>query len=632
MAYKKSNPNGSATMANSEPVVIASDQTSIPVAATLTAETTKVIGVTRTADGAGNLLTSTTNALDVNLKTSSITLPVSLATNTPTLQAGSTTTVTQATGTNLHTVVDSGAVTATLSAETTKVIGTVNQGTSPWVTSNATTSVVGNGAAATAQRVTLANDSTGIIATVGAVTAITNALPVGANVIGKVSIDQTTPGTTNKISISDSLGGSIFNTPYGRQQVELNPHQIFYDPFDTALDTTDRWTTPTVGNSAVTAVTSVGSMSLGTGTTASGWSKLTSQASFMPTVPGWIGFSFLNLFPDLAAPTANSYRFWGMGTIAAVPTTAAPMTDAAGFEISTAGKMFAVVYTAGTRTAVQDLSAATGNATQPTDALLHRYIVKYRTDRIYFYIDGESSAQLVATYSGTTATSGPSVQTLPISFLAVGGATPPVSNTQIISQGAVVWDASQNNNTLSDGSFQWRKATIKKASTAATATDTSLVVALNPTSPIVPGVAATNLGKAEDAAHASGDTGVFMLAVRNDNGATSFGQDQDYAPMAVDAGGRAIVTQKAPTGTLSNVASSATSVTLLAANVARQGATIYNDSTQVLYAKFGATASATSFTVLMVAAAYYEVPFGYTGIIDGIWASANGNARVTEIT
>lgn len=35
-------------------------------------------------------------------------------------------TVVQPTGTNLHTVVDSGAVTATLSAETTKVIGTVN--------------------------------------------------------------------------------------------------------------------------------------------------------------------------------------------------------------------------------------------------------------------------------------------------------------------------------------------------------------------------------------------------------------------------------------------------------------------------------------------------------------------------
>lgn len=42
------------------------------VQATLSAETTKVIGVVRTADGSGNLLTSTTNALDVNLKSSGL--------------------------------------------------------------------------------------------------------------------------------------------------------------------------------------------------------------------------------------------------------------------------------------------------------------------------------------------------------------------------------------------------------------------------------------------------------------------------------------------------------------------------------------------------------------------------------
>lgn len=47
------------------------------VQATLSAETTKVIGVVRTADGSGNLLTSTANALDVNIK-SPATLPVNM--------------------------------------------------------------------------------------------------------------------------------------------------------------------------------------------------------------------------------------------------------------------------------------------------------------------------------------------------------------------------------------------------------------------------------------------------------------------------------------------------------------------------------------------------------------------------
>lgn len=87
------------------------------------------------------------------------------------------------------------------------------------------------------------------------------------------------------------------------------------------------------------------------------------------------------------------------------------------------------------------------------------------------------------------------------------------------------------------------------------------------------------------------------------------------------------------TSTLSNVSSSATSVTVLASNSSRRQATVYNDSTAILYLKFGATASATSYTVQLPAAGYYELPQPvYTGILDGIWASANGNARVTELT
>lgn len=86
------------------------------------------------------------------------------------------------------------------------------------------------------------------------------------------------------------------------------------------------------------------------------------------------------------------------------------------------------------------------------------------------------------------------------------------------------------------------------------------------------------------------------------------------------------------TGTLTNVSSSATSVTILAANASRRGATIYNDSSRRLYVKFGTTASITDFTCLIDPGAYYEVPFRYSGRIDGIWASVNGTARVTELT
>lgn len=90
----------------------------------------------------------------------------------------------------------------------------------------------------------------------------------------------------------------------------------------------------------------------------------------------------------------------------------------------------------------------------------------------------------------------------------------------------------------------------------------------------------------------------------------------------------------APTATLSNVSGSASNVTILAANANRKRVVIHNDSTATLYLKFGVTASATSFTHKLIGGAVYESPSMpvYTGIIDGIWSSATGAARVTEFT
>lgn len=83
--------------------------------------------------------------------------------------------------------------------------------------------------------------------------------------------------------------------------------------------------------------------------------------------------------------------------------------------------------------------------------------------------------------------------------------------------------------------------------------------------------------------------------------------------------------------TLANVNSSASNVTLFAAAGNTNVRTIFNDSTAVLYVKFGATASTTSYTVQIAAGGYYEFPQPtYCGQVDGIWASANGAARLTS--
>jgi hypothetical protein len=125
----------------------------------------------------------------------------------------------------------------------------------------------------------------------------------------------------------------------------------------------------------------------------------------------------------------------------------------------------------------------------------------------------------------------------------------------------------------------------------------------------------------------TGETGPVFVAPFVYNGGNSWDR------LRGDALGLHISRQAtSATATLSNVAGSASSVTLLALNVARKGATIHNDSSAILYVKFGTTASTTSYTVKMVADAYFEFPFGFTGRVDGIWASATGSARITEMT
>lgn len=87
------------------------------------------------------------------------------------------------------------------------------------------------------------------------------------------------------------------------------------------------------------------------------------------------------------------------------------------------------------------------------------------------------------------------------------------------------------------------------------------------------------------------------------------------------------------TGTISSVAASTSSVTLLASNSSRKGFKLYNDSNSSCRVAFAATASTTSFTIFMGSNDFYEsVLPNYTGIITGIWNTAIGSMRITEYT
>jgi hypothetical protein len=106
-------------------------------------------------------------------------------------------------------------------------------------------------------------------------------------------------------------------------------------------------------------------------------------------------------------------------------------------------------------------------------------------------------------------------------------------------------------------------------------------------------------------------------------------QADGSVPVTVVTGG----TAKSTTSTVATVGASVTSVTLLAANAARKGATVYNTSTSWLFVRLGAVANTTSgFSAKLPPEGYLELPFGWTGLVDGIWLSAVGGALVTELT
>jgi len=107
-----------------------------------------------------------------------------------------------------------------------------------------------------------------------------------------------------------------------------------------------------------------------------------------------------------------------------------------------------------------------------------------------------------------------------------------------------------------------------------------------------------------------------------------------YVDVKATPSGALVTAPASPTANArTSVAGAAVDTLILASNTSRLGATVFNDSTAILYLALGtAAASLTDYTVQMVAKAYYEVPYNYTGQIRGIWASATGSARIGELT
>lgn len=128
---------------------------------------------------------------------------------------------------------------------------------------NGVTPLMGNGVSGTgSQRVNIASDNTAFSVNVGTVTALP-ALVAGAALIGKVGVDQTTPGTTNAVSLAQVGANTVLTgngvSGTGSQRVNIASDNTAF-PVTAALSATMTNPTSTLTMTATTTAYTAGQL------------------------------------------------------------------------------------------------------------------------------------------------------------------------------------------------------------------------------------------------------------------------------------------------------------------------------------------------------------------------------------
>lgn len=123
-----------------------------------------------------------------------------------------------------------------------------------------------------------------------------------------------------------------------------------------------------------------------------------------------------------------------------------------------------------------------------------------------------------------------------------------------------------------------------------------LIAVINPDgSAVGSGTGAANLGKAEDSGHTTGDTGVFILGVRNDTLSNTTNADADYTQITVDRTGRAITLPFAPEAARSRGTATTTGTTDISVVAASGDANLKTYITDMQIVNTGASTSLITF-------------------------------------
>lgn len=425
--------------------------------------------------------------------------------------------------------------------------------------------------------------------------------------------DSTTP--------SQKLGITFDN--YAKTRMDAT--SLFYDTFDVALDTTTRWTA--TGTSPTSAA---GQLTVSAGTTALAFSALASQPTFQ--LLGNMYSQALAIIQVDSSLKMGAYRFAGLGIQAASPTVAAPIQDGVGFGWDSAtGILSGDVWSNSVKTKTVSLSSS-----QQTDGTFHRYVVYYKTSVVYFEIDNVMVGSI--TYPN------PQLSILPYLNLVVNGASTVSPAATFINSFAGVGDTSRTNQFLSDGTFPWRKATVKPPSTAPASTDTTHVVGLNPVSTLPAGTnllgkmgfdqttpGTTNRVSLPDGVVAiSGSPTVQGLGTAGtpSGGVSSVQGVSNGQPLPVTATTPTALSGNAPATVSVGVASGA----LVAINASRKGLVVTNNSSAIVSLAFGANAAVLSSGITLKPGGVWDMDqFTFTTqAVNAIAASAASGVSYQE--
>lgn len=389
---------------------------------------------------------------------------------------------------------------------TLTVDGTVELG----ATSLAALETIELGATSLAALESLTTIST--VTTVSAVTAITNALPAGDNNIGNVDIASALPAGTNAIGTVTAVGAAAEDAAVSGNPVLVGGR---YDSSARTLETGDAGAIALNASGQVLVEIAAGAGSGGT-SAADGATFTRNTTSITPA----------GAVVESSAPTLTN------GDVAGLSQTTGGALRVAVASGGVAGIVDDAAFTPGTTEGVVFMAHAdetSADAVDEGDAGALRMTLSRGLHTTIRCADGATAmdesndavrVNVVAGAVGTTQYTEDTAAAGGEALCLMGAIRRDTANSEVSAAGdysPLLTDANGRLYVIASFTASQNIATIGTS--------------------ITPGTSAAHLGKAEDTAHASGDTGVAVWAVRSDTLAAASGTTGDYEPFHTDSNG-----------------------------------------------------------------------------------------------